>query len=365
MTVTVSIYCEDISTKLLTYDSFRLYRDTSPNGAFSTLVSTTTLVAAQTEYEVTDAAGTSDSFYRFAYYSTVSLILSDLSNVMQPGALTMRRLRLEAAREGGCAFAGTCSALGTTLLLKDDALLDSGVDAHFLEGSWIYRPDAAAAGDKLRRVAVSGFVTTAPVGLIPNRAWTNVPASGEVYQVFNLAPPIDWPGQAFSWDRAIRTALTNLWFIDQISLGVGTTLGKVRFDLSPYAAYVRRNDVRRVWYRSTDSNGIITDVDVDRNGRYWEPVENGDFGLSIDVYPAPLTTETVILEVNRTYEELYIDTDVTTGPLALAKAAVLFRFFESMNQLKDQTYGGELSLWKAAFAREYGKVKPTDIVRGI
>lgn len=366
MTVTVSVYVEDIATQQLTYDTIRLYSDTSPGGSFATLATTGLLVTAQTSYGIVDTSGTANNCYRYTLYNSITTAETQKSTVIFPNATTMLRLRVEAAREGGLGFASTCSAAGSTTLLTDATLGDSGYDAHFLEGSWIYRPNAAAATDMLRRVQLGGFTTAAPSSLTPSRAWTNAPASGEVYHIFNLAPPIDWPGEAYSWDRALRGALGNVWFTDHVILGMGTTLGQTRFSLGPYAAYTNAESLRRVLLRSTDSNGNVTDVECDKNGRYWDTVSQGPGDLSIEILPvAPLTTETIIVEFNRTYEQLYVDTNVTTGPFALATKAVLRQLYKTMNNLHNQSYQGDYDHWNEEFRTEYQKSRPTATLRGL
>ena len=193
--------------------------------------------------------------------------------------------------------------------------------------------------------------------LTVSRAWTNAPASAEVYQVFTLCPPVDWPGDAYSMDRAIRSALADLWFVDQLNLGVGTTLGKRRFDLASFLSYASPLTVRKVWLRTTDSNSIITDVDADTGQRYWTAVENGLGDVSVELYPPPATDESVIVEIERTYEPAYIDTDVITGPEYLAVKAVVCTLYENLNRLNRGKYRAE-ELWaRQQFQRAYAPFK--------
>ena len=145
-------------------------------------------------------------------------------------AIALEDLRIEAARQAGSGFSSTCTALGTTATLIDLKLVDQGVTVKFLEGAWIYRPDAAAAGDRVRRVKVDGF-TVATGTLTIDRVWTNAPASAEVYHIFTLLPPIDQAGAAYSWDKAINDGLAHNYYRDEIVLGHGDERGAFRFNL--------------------------------------------------------------------------------------------------------------------------------------
>lgn len=140
--------------------------------------------------------------------------------------INLEDLRIETARQASCGFSGTCTALGTTSTLIDLGLIDQGITAKFLEFAWIYRPDAAAAGDRVRRVKLDGFtITSGTLTIDSNRLWTNAPASGEVYQIFSILPPINQPGMAYSWDKAINDGLANIMHRDEIVLGRGSERG--------------------------------------------------------------------------------------------------------------------------------------------
>ena len=145
--------------------------------------------------------------------------------------IDLAALRLEAAREAGLAFSGTCSAAGTTASLIDAVLRDSGVDTKYLESSWLYRSGAALAADKQRSVGTDGF-TVASGTVAATRAWTNAPADGEAYQVFALAPPAEQSGVPISWTRAVNAALKRLYYLDELVIGRGTKRGDRRFSLT-------------------------------------------------------------------------------------------------------------------------------------
>ena len=361
-TITVKGYVEDIETALLTYTQIRLYSDTSPGGDFTTLADTATLVADQEEYDLTDTAATSSTVWRFRLYNTTGPVQSELSPLIRPAALTMLRLRVEAARVASAGFDGTCTAAGTTTTLVDATLVDDGVDEAFLEGAWVYRPDAAAAGDRVRRVARQGFAPATGT-LTFDRAYTNAPDEDEAYHVFNLLPPIDTRGQAYSWDRAIRDGLSGVWFVDQVNLGEGTSTATTDFDLAAHSSYLKKRMVRRVLKRRTDDNGNVTECDCSTNGGWWEIEDNGIGILTLRINPAPTTQESVIVEFNRTDADLWADTDVTLVPEPLAPAAVALAAYRWLNET-DQPgkYAREYAGALAAYRRMARDSKPSDVV---
>lgn len=364
MTVTVDIYIEDAADQIADYDTIRLYRGTDPSVyPFTGLpVTTATLVSTTLAYTLTDTNGTANSYYRYSLYNSSTTTESDQSEVINPAGLTLLRLRLEAARGAGVGFNGTCSETGTLTTLIDAALRDSGIDATFLEGAWIYRPDAAASGDRCRRVKASGFDATTGT-LSFDRAYTNAPTSGEVYHVFLLQPPIDQTGAPYSWDRAVRDGLQRYWFVDQLNLGAGTSTRQTRFSLGTHASYVTRQRIRRVLLRTTDSNGIDTDVNADSNGRFWDYVENGPMTISLEIIPAPSTDQTVIVEVNRTDAQLFGDGDVTVADLEIARRAVVLAMYQEMNTLQPGKYAGEYQAALLDWNQHYEK--PTGMVKGL
>lgn len=360
MAVELHIPVEDITTTMLTYTSIKLYSSTSPGGTFS-LVTTITLVAAQTVYDYTDSSGDANTVYQVEYYNATGPVTSSRSATFYASGTTLLRLRLEAARDAGAAFESTCSALGTTTTLIDSSLQDQGVDTAFLEGSYIYRPNAAAAADKVRRVKTDGY-TVATFTLGVDRAWTNAPASGEVYHVFNFFPPIDRPGVAYSWDRAVREGLALVWFVDQVNLGAGDgVLSRVSLSTWPE---INTRTIRRVFYRKTATNGVITDVDMGTMGRYWQIVENAGVN-TLETTGAARTDQVIIVEAVRRDYGLYLDTDVTLAPFRAATRAIMFAAYRTLNYLQPGKYAGEAALAASNWQLEREVLGPDDLILGV
>lgn len=366
MTVKISAYVEDIATAMddtqdAYYDEIQLYRDTSPTGGFSTLVDSVDLDTDEHLYTLTDDSGTINNVYRWRLHHSTQGYTSELSAVFYPEGYSLLRLRMDVAREANGGWDSTCSGAGTSTTLVDAVLRDSGRDADFIEGAWLYRPNATLAADRLRRITEGGF--DADTGtLTVTRAWSNAPASAEVYHVYNYYPPIDWPGSAMSYDRIIRAALRKVWFVDLLYLGEGTTTNKRNFDLGDYAD-VQASQVRNVYRRTTDANGNVCDVDANTQGGFWKLVQNGPGELSIDVYPAPLTSETIVAEVNRNAGALYNDDDVVLVDADYARKACVARLYRQLNTDQPGRYQGELAMALSDVGTP--PAKPGAVLRGV
>lgn len=361
--VTVDAQVENIDEVMETYNRIRLYRDTDPGGSFSTLVDTETLVADQIDYTLTDSSGGAGYVYRYAFYHTVSLVQSSLSDAFFPSGRNVSDIIIAAARKAR-GFAGTCSAEGTVSTLIDATLAEEGLDADFLSGCYLYRPDAAAEGDWQRRLAQNPF-DLAATSLTPARDWTNVPASGERYAIFPLMPPLAGRG-GYSWLEACADGLYGISDYDIIDLGVGTSAGKQRYSLSAHASYFEINAVRKVLLRSytdEDDDSVYEELDASKNLRWWEFRPNGRDDQHIWLSTPPMTDEHVMVEVLRRYAKVYRPDDITLCPFELAVAATVARAYEYLNAISRGKYAAEAAFAAAELTRERAYSRPLWTVR--
>ena len=365
MATTVDLYVPNTAVALATYASLQLFTDTTPGGAFTTQVgSDVPIVSGTNNYAVTHSSGGADTWYRWRYANTGAGAFSSLSEAFRASGTTLLRLRMEAAIMAGAGFAGTCSADGTTTTLVDAVLGDTGVGDTYQEGAWIYRPNAALASDMCRRVALKGFNTTAPTSLTVTRAWTNAPASAEVYQIFNLQPPIDQAGTFYSWDRAVREGLREIWFVDRLNLGLGTVDRDTRFSLAGFGD-LGEPSIRRVFAESVSTLGVLTDVDYSTLGQYWDPIEQNG-ALAVNLYPAPFQTQSVLVEVVRRDAALYADADVTLADYECAWRSVVWKMFARVSGvMQPGKYAAEMQAAQADFMREYERIQPRPMISGV
>lgn len=353
MTVTLSYYLEDVNAQMAAdWTHLRLYRDTDPAGAFGTLVEAEALVADQTDYEFEDSTGSTAHWYRVALYNSGTLALSTKGDPFRPDATTLLDVIAAAAERAGAGFKSTCSSVGTVSQLIDVTLRDQGQSPDYLSNAYVYRPDAAAA-DQLRRLVARPFDETTG-GLTPVREWAAEPDEDEVYYVFLLLPPFKAAGAPYSWADAARDGLQECAFEDTIDIGVGTTTRDSRFDLGVHLGYLREGDIRNVYLRRYDDDGmVIANLNASKQGRYYATEPNGRGQLTLIVRPAPSTEQHVIVETNRRDAELYAAADITNCPLRLAARATVWKAYEYLNTVHLDKYSSELKLAERAFMAEY------------
>lgn len=362
---TVNVYVEDPVTQLLTYTQIVLFRDTSPQGTFATQVGTAALDGTTPTYlyAITDASGDATSLYQYEFYNPNTGATSPRSEIFYTQGTTLANLRAAAAREANAGWSSTCTSGGSLTTLVDLVLTDTGIGNQYGQGLWIYRPNAALSTDRQRRVAQGGFDPATGTFTV-TRAWTNAPSSSEAYQVFGYYPPVDNPGTPTSWNRIIRRALREAPFVQQVNLGQGAPPVH-RFSLNAYAGLVREPDIQRVFRRYVDPQGVTHDYDCDKEGRRWYCVEESPGELSLDIWPPPLVSETVLVEVRRTDHNLFQDADVTLCPYQYAIRAIAWQLFLQLNIEQPGKYTNELAATQTIFQREQRRYRPADVIRGV
>lgn len=344
------IYIEDIAEQLAAgFDAIKLYSDTEPDGGFTTLVATENLVADQLDYEINEASPTPGAWYRYLLYDNTGPVLTELSPPWQLNVVTAADILILASSYIG-GFEGVCSAEGGAASLIDEALRDNSRDSDYLDGDWCLRPDAAVEADYVRRTSRNPFnPDTGEVSFI--REWNTVPAEGERYAFFQRIPPL--PARTgYSWMDALGDALADVEYPDEINLGPGTATGKSRFDLTPHS-YVTIGRIYQVFGREIDNDGNYHEVDWDKNQKYWDVQENGPGQAYLDVFPAPATTQDVIMRVDRRFDRVYRLEDQTDCPLVKAARATVMKVYEFLNTRDGgNRWVAELAGATAAFNKE-------------
>ena len=275
---------------------------------------------------------------------------------------TLVAVMTEAARRCGAGFSSTCTSAGTTTSLIDLLAADEGVDESFAQGGWILRPNAVAAGDRLRRINAAAFTpSTGAWGI--GRAWTNAPANGEAYYVFSMLPPTEMPGIPESWKRLVNRALAATYYDDEITVGFGDGT-QDRFTIADETGWVAREQhIRGVLLRTQNDDGTVTDIDQGKNGRYWR-IQHGAQGPQVVLSRIPSGTQAVVLSVVRTYQPLSAFDDETNCPLDLAALRTryeLYCYLDAASQSVGQ-YKAEKERALRDWRIEYGGHQPANAV---
>lgn len=355
MAVEVSVYVEDPTTALLTYTTIRLYRATTPGADFTSLVATAPLVANTRTYVITDSSGASGNWYRYTLYNPSGPLETEQSNPFQAG-VSLSWLRMEAAIRAGAGFRGLAEG-GNLSSLIDSRLLDSGVDENFLAGCWVLRPGSSDA-NRVRRLTAAPF-STSDGRLTIGRPWiSSAPTADSDYEIYMLLPPRDDTGVSYSWNRAVRDGLSMVTFEDEILItGNGTATS---FSLAAYAEVLRKDYIRRVLLRTTDTNGNTFDQDMRRNGHWWN-VRVDDRDMRLELGTTVSTSETIVIEYQREDAALYLDTDVTLAPSERAIRAATVAAFRWLN--RDGKYEMELRQAALEWERHSHGRRPGQVMR--
>lgn len=268
----------------------------------------------------------------------------------------------EAARRAGAGFSSACSGAGTITTLVDVVATDEGVDEDFAAGGWLLRPSAPTAADYLRRINLGGFSASTGTWTI-TRAWADAPDNAEDYYVFAMLPPLTRPGVPESWQRLVNRALSATWYEDEITIGGGNG-SMTRFVIADDTGWVpNEQHIKGVFFRSTDADGAVTDIDQNKQGRDAR-YASGVAGPYIELSRVPSTTEDVVLSVVRTYGTLTALTAETACPLDLAALRTkyeLYCYLDGVSQSVGQ-YKGEKEAAYRDWMAEYRQHQPRGAV---
>ena len=356
MSKIVPVYIADVDEALLLYTQVRLYSDVSPDGAFATLADTETIVVDVHTYYPVAASGTADTWYAWRLYNPTGPVSGDLSSPFQMLGVSMGEVRLLAAANAGMGFASETTAIGSTTKLVDDVLRDNGLSDTFLNASWIDRYSLDTT-DRLRRMAVVGF-DTADGGVVPLRAWSAAPQSGEAYAIYGLLPPTQQAGTTYSWDAAIRDGMKYCWYNDEVILLDPVTANddrtnQISLDQVPW---LQEDRIRSVYTRKVDDDGRIWQQNLTKGGAFWDIRDLG-FGHRVLVLSAyPLIGYSVAASVIRQPDLPYRDADIVTIDKNLAAAATVmaaFRYLNGVPATKGQyaiEYRDAVEQWKLLYA---------------
>ncbi len=355
---TVTVYVEDIASRIADFDEIRLYRGASPFGPFSTTVTDITLVAGQYAYTYDDSGGDDSSWYVYVFRNSDTLEVSAESSPFRPRGGTLAQIAFDAAQMAGAAFDGVATA-GSNTTLIDPALVDSAQDEGAYSGMWIRRR-AAATADRVRSATGAPFdVATASITV--TRSWATPPETDEAYEVFALLPPDRRRGMVYSWADAVREGLREIWMEDEIIVGVGDGAAR-EFPLTAVPALLDANRRRGVIVRRT-IDGQAFDADMQALGRFIDYRTQAGSATLVLPY-APTTGDLVIVKVVRQPDTPWRDTDYIDVDSELAAAAGAMAAYRKLNGIPATRgqYAAELASAEREFAERYAPKRPNNQV---
>lgn len=307
MSVTVYLIVEDIADKIATYSKIELESSTSPGSGFSE-VTEITLVAGTEYYSYEDTGGTVSTYYRYRFSSADDLTKSSYSNVFLPAGLTRKLLRQDVLKAYRVGRVFSASGGDTTSVITNDPFIKfSEFNANRGQNHILLCTSGDNDGE-WRRVSASDL----PNGdYTVNPAYSNAVASGVVVEQHWLTDPD-------TFNELINRALKRYWYIDRVPIDpVADT--KV-YSLASIGWLRRENQLTGLWY-VPDSSTTIRQPWA-QGGQWWN-YSTDQFGIEIQVEPAPSTSATLYLEAFHQGEPLYNDDDQLPAGMDMELAAAL------------------------------------------
>ncbi len=302
--IDVHVVVEDITTKLLTYESIELHRSDTLTGSYS-LVETETLVTDTFHYTINNAGGDLNKWYKYRFHHDTGPVNSGFSNPFRVDGVTRLRGRQAALAKYGAGIVlvntGTDANKITTADHRVQTTLfrdDRG------KGTWLW-PTTGDNAEKAR-IILSSDVSAGSMTVLP--IWALNFANGNEVEWHWLADPT-------VWNDALNRGMARYWYVERIPI-VGVA-DQEEYSLAglPFLRdkeYV--HDVR--WY---PTSGIDVDESFGVDGRWWGIRE--DVGvLTLQVKPAIEAGKILYLETTRPMPPLY--TDASEAPPNCAEELV-------------------------------------------
>lgn len=302
MAVTLRFTVEDVGTQLDTYESIRVYRADTVDGAYSQITDIT-LVANQFRYSYEDSSGDITKWYKRSFHHAAGPVESSLSAPFQVTGTTRKLIRQRMMEEYGCGIVFEASAGGDDTVDTDDFRIKSasGFSTTRGKGTWLYK----TAGDNPQHVRMVIAYIQATARFQVGADWTSNPDDGSEMEWHTMA-------DILQMNAAINRGLVRYKAKEVVPI-VGV-VDADEYSLEGYPWIVDQRQVRNVrWYP-----GRASDVDdgLDQPwgiaGRwYGYKVDRG--ALSLQVTPA-ITPDTVLyLHCVRPMPELH--TDASAPPI--------------------------------------------------
>lgn len=219
-------------------------------------------------------------------------------------SVSLKTLRQTLGLSVGECIVSTLTGTPTATVLYDETLADSGESAQLYQGAYLLMTSGAQSG-QVRRVSEYAQANGA---LTMGRAFSSAPAAGDTYEMHKLMAPADL-------NRCINEGLGRCWYLTREELTI--VEGQREYALSGYTWLTQPAQVVNVLWKSGDTASAYRYNPLDW---YHVSEDAGELTLHIRPYTAE-STDALVLQAIRPYEELASDSATTDCPQAWALAA--------------------------------------------
>ena len=306
MSNTIYFKVEDITAKMLTYQSIRLKRATSLDGVYS-LITTITLVALDYYYSYEDTSGGENSWYKYSFYHATGPVESNDSNPFQVQSRSRLKLRQFAIEEydAGMVLEQSATAGSVTTIYSTDYRVRNTRSADSAKNGWTHPTSGSRVGET-RNISANtpstGLFTVTP-------AMTGALATADQFEWHWLVDPS-------TWNRCINRALRRYKYLERVPL-VGD--GNTEQSLAYLPWLTSRTQLCGLWYFPDASN---PERAWSTNGQWWNARQEQGY-LTLMTYPALETTNTVYMECLRPNMDMWSDGSTLPRDISIELAAAL------------------------------------------
>lgn len=334
--VDVYVTVEDITTKMLTYESIELHRCATLGGNYA-LEETEALVAGTYYYAINDADGTLNHWYKYRFHHATGPVNSEFSNPFRVDGVTRLRTRQAALAKYGAGIVlvntGTDSDKLTT---ADYRLASSFFTTDRGKGSWVY----VATGTRLGDARIVSGSTPSDGELEVNPDFSGALANGDEVEWHTLADPTVWAD-------AINRGLARYFFLDRVPIkGVAN---QDEYSLASVPWIISEEQVHDVRHYPLRASGADDGVDQPYgvNGKWWKIRQDRD-ALTLIISPTIAATEVLYLEATRPMPPLWTDASAAP-PICAEELVAALAYDEVLSYLSRPANGTaeERKTWQA------------------
>lgn len=327
--IDIFVTVEDITAKMLTYESIELHRSATLGGSYA-LEETEALIAGQYHYTINDADGTLNHWYKYRFHHATGPVNSGFSNPFRVEGVTRLRGRQAALAKysAGIVIINT-GTVATKITTEDYHFKTSLFRADHGKGSWVLIATGNRAGDM--RLIKSSDPTAGDLSVSPD--FSGALADGDEVEWHTMADPM-------VWNNAFNRGMARYFYLDRVPI-VGVS-GQEEYDLSSLPWLIDEEQVHDVRHYPTPN------LDIDRSygvgGKWWR-VRRDREQLVLVVSPA--TTDTLYLEATRPMPPLYTD-DAAAPPVCAEELVAALTYDEVLAWLSRPASGAaeERASWR-------------------